>query len=100
MPRGGFRKGAGRPPGATVAPKPIRPARLLPPEHQGPHVQRMAREIGEDLDPLEVMQANMEFYHEQSGEILATIMAMPAMQEWIAAAASEPDELEELDVEF
>ena len=28
------------------------------------------------------------------------IMAMPAMQEWIAAAKSEPDALEELDVEF
>jgi glutathione S-transferase len=29
-----------------------------------------------------------------------TIMAMPAMQEWIKAARKEPDELEELDVEF
>jgi glutathione S-transferase len=29
-----------------------------------------------------------------------TIMAMPHMQEWIAAAKAEPDELEELDVEF
>ena len=29
-----------------------------------------------------------------------TIMAMPHMQEWIAAAKVEPDELEELDVEF
>ena len=29
-----------------------------------------------------------------------TIMAMPAMVEWIAAAQLEPDELEELDVEF
>jgi glutathione S-transferase len=29
-----------------------------------------------------------------------TIMAMPAMCEWIAAAQREPDELEELDVEF
>jgi glutathione S-transferase len=29
-----------------------------------------------------------------------TIMALPAMQEWIAAANAEPDELEELDVEF
>ena len=29
-----------------------------------------------------------------------TITAMPAMQEWIAAAKAEPDELEELDVEF
>jgi glutathione S-transferase len=28
------------------------------------------------------------------------IMAMPHMQEWIAAAKSEPDEVEELDVEF
>ena len=28
------------------------------------------------------------------------IMAMPQMQEWIAAAKSEPEELEELDVEF
>ena len=29
-----------------------------------------------------------------------TVMAMPLMQEWIAAAKAEPDELEELDVEF
>src|SRR5215471_20768270 len=29
-----------------------------------------------------------------------TIMAMPLMQEWVAAAKTEPDELEELDVEF
>jgi glutathione S-transferase len=29
-----------------------------------------------------------------------TLMAMPAMEEWIAAAKTEPDELEELDVEF
>jgi glutathione S-transferase len=29
-----------------------------------------------------------------------TILALPAMQEWIAAAEHEPDELEELDVEF
>jgi len=29
-----------------------------------------------------------------------TIMAMPLMQEWVAAAKVEPDELEELDVEF
>ena len=29
-----------------------------------------------------------------------TIMAVPHMQEWIAGARSEPEELEELDVEF
>src|SRR5215471_14008775 len=29
-----------------------------------------------------------------------TVMEMPAMQEWISAAMAEPDELEELDVEF
>ena len=29
-----------------------------------------------------------------------TVMEMPAMQEWISAAMVEPDELEELDVEF
>ena len=28
------------------------------------------------------------------------VMAMPYMEEWVAAAKSEPDELEELDVEF
>jgi glutathione S-transferase len=28
------------------------------------------------------------------------IMALPLMQEWVAAAKAEPDELEELDVEF
>jgi glutathione S-transferase len=30
----------------------------------------------------------------------ARIMALPAMQEWVEAAMEEPDELEELDVEF
>ncbi len=30
----------------------------------------------------------------------SAIMTMPFMQEWVAAAALEPDELEELDVEF
>ena len=29
-----------------------------------------------------------------------TVMAMPLMQEWLSAAKVEPDELEELDVEF
>ena len=29
-----------------------------------------------------------------------TILDMPALQEWIAAAKTEPDDLEELDVEF
>jgi glutathione S-transferase len=29
-----------------------------------------------------------------------TVMAMPVMQEWIGGAKAEPDELEELDVEF
>jgi glutathione S-transferase len=35
-----------------------------------------------------------------AAEYCRTIMAMPHMQEWIAAAKAEPDELEELDVEF
>ena len=30
----------------------------------------------------------------------AAIMAMPLMQDWIAGAKTEPDEVEELDVEF
>ncbi len=34
------------------------------------------------------------------GAYCRTIMALPEMQEWIAAAKVEPDELEELDVEF
>ena len=29
-----------------------------------------------------------------------TVMAMPFMQQWIEAARAEPEELEELDVEF
>jgi glutathione S-transferase len=29
-----------------------------------------------------------------------TIMALPQMQEWIESARTEPEELEELDVEF
>jgi glutathione S-transferase len=35
-----------------------------------------------------------------SAKYCESIMALPAMQEWIAAAKLEPDELEELDVEF
>jgi glutathione S-transferase len=35
-----------------------------------------------------------------SAQYCKTIMALPMMQEWIAAAKTEPDELEELDVEF
>jgi glutathione S-transferase len=35
-----------------------------------------------------------------STQYCRTIMALPHMQEWIAAAKVEPDELEELDVEF
>jgi glutathione S-transferase len=35
-----------------------------------------------------------------SAQYCRTIMALPAMQEWIAAAKTEPDELEELDMEF
>ncbi len=35
-----------------------------------------------------------------SAQYCKTIMALPLMQEWIAAAKTEPDELEELDVEF
>jgi glutathione S-transferase len=31
---------------------------------------------------------------------VGTVMAMPPMQEWIAAAKLEPDDVEELDVEF
>jgi len=29
-----------------------------------------------------------------------TVMAMPEMKEWVAAAKAEPDEIEELDMEF
>jgi glutathione S-transferase len=35
-----------------------------------------------------------------ASDYCAAIMALPFMQEWIAAAKVEPDELEELDVEF
>ena len=37
---------------------------------------------------------------EASAAYCRAIMALPLMQEWIAAANLEPDELEELDVEF
>ena len=36
----------------------------------------------------------------QSSTYCNSIMTLPPMQEWIAAAKAEPDELEELDVEF
>jgi len=29
-----------------------------------------------------------------------TVMAMPEMQEWISAAKREPDDIEELDMDF
>jgi glutathione S-transferase len=37
---------------------------------------------------------------DRSAAYCDAIMTMPAMREWIAAAEQEPDELEELDVEF
>ena len=41
---------------------------------------------------------------ERAGDIAAllnkTVLTMPLMQEWIDAARAEPEELEELDVEF
>jgi glutathione S-transferase len=37
---------------------------------------------------------------ERSTAYCDAIMSMPAMREWVAAAEREPDELEELDVEF
>lgn len=36
----------------------------------------------------------------ESAAYCISVMSLPAMQEWIAAAKKEPDELEELDVEF
>jgi glutathione S-transferase len=36
----------------------------------------------------------------ESAGYCETIMSWPAMMEWVAAAQLEPDELEELDVEF
>ncbi len=35
-----------------------------------------------------------------SAAYVETIMALPAMQEWIAAAEKEPDDIDELDAEF
>jgi glutathione S-transferase len=37
---------------------------------------------------------------DRSAAYCETIMTLPAMREWITAAEREPDELEELDVEF
>jgi glutathione S-transferase len=37
---------------------------------------------------------------EACAEYCRTIMAMPEMQEWVAAAKLEPDDIEELEVEF
>ena len=36
----------------------------------------------------------------RAADYCRTIMALPLMQEWVAGAKTEPDELEELDVEF
>lgn len=36
----------------------------------------------------------------QSRAYCATMLALPAMQDWMAAAREEPEEMEELDVEF
>jgi glutathione S-transferase len=36
----------------------------------------------------------------QSSAYCDAIMAMPHMEQWIAGAKAEPDDLEELDVEF
>jgi glutathione S-transferase len=37
---------------------------------------------------------------EQAAGYCKSIMALPAMQEWVAAARAEPDEIDELDAEF
>ncbi len=37
---------------------------------------------------------------EPSADYCLRIMALPEMQDWIAAATAEPDSIEELDVEF
>jgi glutathione S-transferase len=37
---------------------------------------------------------------ERSAAYCDAIMTLPALREWITAAEREPDELEELDVEF
>ncbi len=37
---------------------------------------------------------------EPCGAYCRTIMALPAMQEWVQAARAEPDEIDELDAEF
>jgi glutathione S-transferase len=43
-------------------------------------------------------------YHVALDEVCSaycqTIMAMPEMQEWVAAAKAEPDEIDELDMDF
>lgn len=86
MPWGGPR-GGGRPKGVkngqsskhktlTVT---IPDKRTAPPGADRPRAERMAS-LGPvpDIDPLEVMAANMAFYHQQSGELLALILSMPA----------------------
>ena len=35
-----------------------------------------------------------------SSQYCATILALPEMQDWIAAAKQEPDDIDELEVEF
>jgi glutathione S-transferase len=71
-------------------------------KYQGPHL------FGEQLCAADAMYAPVcsrfltydVAVDPLSAQYRRTIMALPQMQEWIAAAKLEPDELEELDVEF
>ena len=50
-------------------------------ETQPGRYEAIAKATDEDLTPIAVMQANMEFFHTRAAQLLATIMALPLRDE-------------------
>lgn len=75
MPRGGYRPGAGRPPGASAA-----KSRAI-----------AERAIAEGITPLEVMLDNMRFYHSEAIRLVARLIAGGMPEHLAEADEAKPD---------
>ena len=75
MPRGGYRPGAGRPPGASAA-----KSRAI-----------AERVIAEGITPLEVMLDNMRFYHSEAIRLVARLIAGGMPEHLAEADEAKPD---------
>jgi hypothetical protein len=75
MPRGGYRPGAGRPPGASTA-----KSRAI-----------AERVFQEGITPLEVMLDNMRFYHSEAIRLVARLIAGGMPEHLAEADEAKPD---------